>query len=335
VALALAIAAAVYLLQTSALLPDRFTHVVIFGFPALAVLSFAYRPVRFGLGIVAIMAGIAGYRDPYGSVLHAERSFFGVYRAVLDTSGKYHMIFHGTTAHGTQSIDPARRREPISYYERTGPAGQVFTALSESGFEEPVAVIGLGAGSLACYGTAGQAFVFYELDPVVERIARNPRLFTYLRDCPPEVSVTIGDARLSLAHAPDRQYGLIILDAFSSDAIPIHLLTAEAVELYVSKLQEHGLLLFHISNRYFDLAAILDKLATRLGLFASIQRDLRVTHADQANGKSPSIWVAMARDEKTLARFADGGRWKPLTGQLHGDLWTDDYSNILRVLHLR
>jgi hypothetical protein len=335
VALALAIAAAVYLLQTSAVLPDRFTHVVIFGFPALAVLSFAYRPVRFGLGILAIMVGISGYREPYGSVLHAERSFFGVYRAVLDRSQKYHMIFHGTTAHGTQSLEPGRRLEPLSYFHRTGPAGQVFTALAATGFDRPVAVVGLGAGSLACYGRAGQEFVFYELDPLVERIARNPRLFTYLRDCPPQVSVTIGDARLSLAEAPDRRYGLIILDAFSSDAIPIHLLTAEAVELYLSKLEDQGLLLFHISNRYFDLAAILDKLASRLSLFASIQRDLRVTNADQANGKSPSIWVAMARDEKTLARFVGGGRWKPLTGQLNGDLWTDDYSNILRVLHLR
>jgi hypothetical protein len=316
-------------------LPDRFTHVVIFGFPALAVLSFAYRPVRFGLGILAIMVGISGYREPYGSVLHAERSFFGVYRAVLDRSQKYHMIFHGTTAHGTQSLEPGRRLEPLSYFHRTGPAGQVFTALAATGFDRPVAVVGLGAGSLACYGRAGQEFVFYELDPLVERIARNPRLFTYLRDCPPQVSVTIGDARLSLAEAPDRRYGLIILDAFSSDAIPIHLLTAEAVELYLSKLEDQGLLLFHISNRYFDLAAILDKLASRLSLFASIQRDLRVTNADQANGKSPSIWVAMARDEKTLARFAGGGRWKPLTGQLNGDLWTDDYSNILRVLHLR
>jgi hypothetical protein len=331
----LTVAGLVSSLQSSVLLPARFTHVLIFGFPALVVLSFAYRPMRFGLGILATMAGLLGYHEQHGRVLHAERSFFGVYRVVLDRNRNHHVIFHGTTAHGTQSIDPARRLESISYYHRTGPAGQVFAALSESGFAEPVAVIGLGAGSLACYGTAGQEFVFYELDPVVERIARNPRLFTYLRDCPPKIDVTLGDARLSLTKAPDQHYGVIVLDAFSSDAVPIHLLTAEAVQLYLSKLAGQGVLLFHISNRYFDLAVILDKLVSRLNLAAFIQRDVQVTEADQASGKSPSVWVVIAREKETLSRFAADARWQPLLGELNGDLWTDDYSNILGVLRLK
>jgi spermidine synthase len=198
-----------------------------------------------------------------------------------------------------------------------------------------VALIGLGAGSLACYGKAGQEFVFYELDPVVERIARNPRLFTYLRDCPPKASVMIGDARVALARAPDQHYGLIVLDAFSSDAIPIHLLTREALQLYLSKLEAQGVLLFHISNRYFDLAVVLGKLASRLNLAALIQRDVQVTEAEQASGKSPSIWVLMAREKQTVAPFAADTRWQPLVGELKADLWTDDYSNVVRVLHLR
>jgi hypothetical protein len=287
------------------------------------------------LGILAIMAGLSGYHEQYGRALYAERSFFGVYRVVLDKDQKHHVIFHGTTAHGSQNIDPLRRLEPISYYHWTGPAGQVFTTSSQSGSKAPVGVVGLGAGSLACYGTAGQEFVFYELDPVVERIARSPRLFTYLRDCPPKASVTIGDARVSLTGAPDRHYGVIVLDAFSSDAVPIHLLTREAVQLYISKLQNRGLLLFHISNRYFDLAAVLGKLASRLNLTALIQRDVQVTEAEQADGKSPSIWVLIAREKQTLGAFAADPRWKPLMGEPDGDVWTDDYSNVLGVLHLR
>jgi hypothetical protein len=282
-----------------------------------------------------MMAGLSGYQHPYGSVLYAERSFFGVYRAVLDRSGKYHVIFHGTTAHGTQSLDPARRLESLSYYHRTGPAGQVFAALSLDGFAAPVAAIGLGAGSLACYGKPGQEFLFYELDPLVERLARDARLFTYLRDCPPKAAVTIGDARVMLAQAPDRHYGLIVVDAFSSDSIPIHLLTAEAVALYFAKLDERGLLLFHISNRYFDLSAILDRLRSHLGVAALIQRDVQINAEERADGKSPSIWVVMAREGKMLARLADDARWQPLSGRRSGDLWTDDYSNILRVLHLK
>jgi spermidine synthase len=329
------VAGLVYLLRTSTVLPERFAHVLILGFPAVVVLSFAYRPIRFGLGILALMAGLSGYHEQYGRALYAERSFFGVYRVVLDKDQKRHVIFHGTTAHGSQSVDPFRRLESISYYHRTGPAGQVFTVLSQSGYEGRVALIGLGAGSLACYGKAGQEFVFYELDPVVERIARNPRLFTYLRDCPPNVSVTIGDARVSLAKAPDRHYGLIVLDAFSSDAIPIHLLTREALQLYLSKLQAQGLLLFHISNRYFDLPVVLDKLASRLNLAALIQQDVQITEAEQASGKSPSIWVLMAPEKQTLAPFVVDTRWKPLVGELSGDLWTDDYSNVVRVLRLK
>jgi hypothetical protein len=334
-ALGVALAAVVYVLQRSEVLPERFTHVIVLGIPALLVLSFAYRPIRFGLGILAMMFGLSGYLQQYGRVIYADRSFFGVYRVAFDRSGKYHVIFHGTTAHGMQSLDPARRLESLSYFHRTGPAGQVFGALAADGFAAPVAVIGLGAGSLACFGKAGQEFLFYELDPLVERIARDPRLFTYLRDCPPKVAVTIGDARVMLARAPERHYGLLIVDAFSSDSIPIHLLTAEALALYLAKLDDEGLLLFHISNRYFDLAPVLDRLALHIGATAMIQHDVQVGDAESDAGKSPSIWVMMARDEKALGRFAGNDRWKVLDGRLNGDLWTDDYSNILRVLHLR
>ncbi len=149
------------------------THLLIFGVSALIGLSFARRPLRFGLGIAAIMLATIGYQGPFGDLLFRERSFFGVYRVTRDAGNKFHFIFHGTTLHGVQSLEPSSRLQPTSYYHRTGPAGQVFTSSSANGFDKPVAVVGLGAGALACYGKAGQVFTFYEIDPLVERIARN------------------------------------------------------------------------------------------------------------------------------------------------------------------
>ena len=142
----------------------------------------------------------------------------------------------------------------------------------------------------------------------------------------------LGDARLSLAQSPDHHYQLFVLDAFSSDVIPIHLLTREALQLYLSKLDEHGILLFHISNRYMELAPVLDRLASSLNLTALARRDMRVTAVEQADGKLPSEWVAMARHKEVLGEFLADPRWELLAGRSSADLWTDDYSNVLRVI---
>lgn len=313
-------------------LSARLAHVMIFGLSGLIGLSFARRPLRFGLGIGAIMLATSWYHGPFGQVLFSERSFFGVYRAMRDGERNFHLIFHGTTLHGAQSLDAQKRLRPMSYFHPTGPAGQAFKLLSQNGVDKPVAIVGLGAGALACYGKPGQDFVFYEIDSLVERIARNPTLFTYLKDCPPRTSVQIGDARVTLAGAPDRSYGMFILDAFSGDAIPIHLLTREAVELYLSKLVADGVLLFHISNRYMDLVPVVDRVAAELKLTAFLRHDGEVSDAERAEGKQPSTWAIMARDRRLLAPFAGDAKWQPLSGDRKGDLWTDNYSNILQVL---
>ena len=310
----------------------KIAHVLIFGVSGVIGLSFAPRPVRYALGIGAIMLATSQYHGPFGQVLFTKRSFFGVYRAMQGNERNYHYIFHGTTLHGAQSLDPKRRLVPISYYYSTGPAGQVFRALSENGFDKPVAIVGLGAGALACYGKPGQIFTFYEIDPLVERIARDPDLFTYLKDCSPQTSVRIGDARLTLASAPGHYYGMFILDAFSGDSIPIHLLTREAVELYLSKLVPEGVLLFNISNRYMNLAPVIDRVATELKLTAFLRDDLEINEIEQAEGKQPSSWVVLARQNKVLAAFDKDPKWKPLVGKLKSDLWTDNYSNILQAL---
>ena len=198
-----------------------------------------------------------------------------------DPTDDYNLLYHGTTLHGAQSLSPSRRREPLTYYHRTGPLGQVFTTFSRKSSKSRVAIIGLGTGTMACYGEPGQNWTFYEIDPAVERIARDKRYFTFLRDSPAKVEVVLGDARLSLAKAPDHQYDLIVLDAFSSDAIPVHLITREALKLYLSKLADHGILAFHISNRYLNLKPVLGDLARDANLACLVQEDLKLDEAEK------------------------------------------------------
>lgn len=204
-----------------------------------------------------------------------------------------------------------------------------FTELRRDG---RVAIIGLGTGALACHGGAGQNYTFYEIDPMIEKIARDPRLFTYLRDCAPRVTVVIGDARLSLAEAADRFYDVIVLDAFSSDVIPIHLLTREALQLYVRKMRPDGILLVHISNRYMDLAPVVARLAQDLSLAGYIQNDFAIAPSDSAEGKSASRWIMLARAEKDAAPFLASQRWQPLPDVDGADLWTDDFTDLLKVI---
>lgn len=299
---------------------------------ALACFAFTDRPARFALGVAAVL-GVAGLASIRGEPLLQERNFFGVLR-VYDLDGPdVRVLVHGSTIHGMQSLDPARRGEPLTYYHRDGPMGQVDRAFAEGGAAPTVAVVGLGAGSLAAYARPDQRWMYYEIDPAVERVARDPHYFTFLRDCRAErLGVTLGDARFRLAGAPDRAYGLIVLDAFSSDAIPTHLLTLEAVRLYRSKLARGGLLVFHISNRYFDLAPVLGTLARDAGLTARIRRDLDVSPEEFKAGHQPSIWVAMAASPADLGALADDERWEPVEVAPDRPAWTDDYSNLLGAL---
>ena len=312
-------------------LPEKFESAVLFSSAALACLNFARRPIRFGLGLLAVF--LATSLDTDSATLFRGRSFFGVYRVTVNKSGTRRSLLHGTTLHGTQNLDPKLRTTPISYYYPTGPIGQIFQSFAQSRPNAHVGVVGLGTGSLVCYAKPGQSFTFFEIDPMVERIARDPQQFTYLRDCPAQLKIIIGDARLSLTKIHDRSFDLLVLDAFSSDAIPTHLLTLEALQLYLSKLAAHGLLAIHISNRYLDLEPVLGRLASQLHVAARIRSDSEVTDEESDQGKFSSTWVIFARDESALAPFRKDERWATLaTGR---DLWTDSYSNVLRVLKQR
>jgi hypothetical protein len=320
-------------LKHQGILPPANDRMLIAGLAGLFLLNSALRPVRFGAGLLLLVLLSLWYPSPMGKILYSDRSFFGFYRAAADTGGKRNVLFQGTTVHGAQNIESGSELMPLTYYHRTGPAGQVLAEAAHT--KRRIAVVGLGTGALACHGTNEQTFTFYEIDPLVEKIARDGRLFTYLRDCPPRISVVIGDARISLAKAPDQTYDLFILDAFSSDVIPVHLLTREAVELYLRKTAPGGMLLFHVSNRVMDLAPVLDRLASELGLAAFIQNDLQINDRESAEGKSPSRWILITRQKRFAGPIVANGRWKPLYGELGGDLWTDDYSDLLKVIRWR
>lgn len=303
-----------------------------FGVPGVVCLSFAYRPIRFGLGLGAIFLGSVVAHQPIGKTLYQGRSFFGVYRVVDDPKANRRLLFHGTTLHGAQNL--ASPLEPVSYYHRTGPAGRVLQAVARIRPGARIALVGLGTGALACHGAAEQKLTFFEIDPLVEKIARDSRLFTYLGDCSPEAKVIIGDARLSLARMSAGSFDLLVLDAFSSDAIPTHLLTVQAVKLYLTKIATDGFILVHISSRYMDLAPIFDRLGRELDLAVYLRDDAELTPEEFREGKSPSHWVVLGRDRQALARVIDPS-WRVLPGQDGGRAWTDDFADALSIVRWR
>jgi len=304
---------------------------VLYGLGGVACFTFAERPLRFALGIAALLA--TGMLMSHGQVLLRERSFFGTIRVIRAEPGPYHQLIHGNTLHGQQSLDPARGREPLTYYHRTGPIGQVFDVYDTRADRLNVAIVGLGTGSLAAYARPGQRWTFYEIDPSVARIANNPAYFTFLRDCRASAwEVVLGDARLRLRAAPEHDYGLIVLDAFSSDAVPVHLLTREAIDLYRSKLAPDGIIAFNISNRYLDLTSVVGALARAQGLVCRVRQDLQLSPDDQRIGKSSSIWAIMANHEAALGPLAEHPAWVVPRASRREAAWMDDFSSILEHL---
>jgi hypothetical protein len=304
---------------------------LIFGLPLVLCYTAMERPVRFGLGLGALFLAGTLYQGSYGSTLLRARSFFGVHRVTLDRTRNEHLLVHGNTIHGRQSLTEELRREPMTYYHRTGPIGRLFVKFSTGPlFKQRIGIVGLGAGSLAALGQPGQEITFYEIDPLVERIARDERYFTFLRDSPAQVEVILGDARLKLQQE-EGLYDLLVIDAFTSDAIPLHLLTRQALQLYVSKLAPGGLLAFNVSNRYLDLEPVLGNLAGDAGLLAWAGNEIKLTRQEREQGKSESYWMLMARSQSDLGPLAISALWEPIPADPHGAIWTDDFSNLLSV----
>jgi spermidine synthase len=212
------------------------------------------------------------------------------------------------------------------YYTEDGPFGQALAARTGPLRRDHIAVIGLGAGGTSVYRRPGEDWTYYEIDPLVRHIATATPYFTFLRDCAPDARIELGDARLTLRATAQQSFDVLVLDAFSSDAIPVHLLTREAMALYLGKLRPGGIVLMHVSNRYLDLAPILARIAEELGLHLRMQQ-FRVKNANVTF----SDWVVLARSEADLGSLAGDPRWRRLDPG-SAPLWTDSFSNILDVL---
>jgi len=280
-----------------------------------------------GIPLILGVAWIAEVRRP--GVLLAARDFFGVYR-VQDTRQGFRVFFHGTTLHGLQPVAVRRRLWPTSYYHPEGPFGDVLGGVAPPRPGRRVGVVGLGAGGAAAYVGPDESWTFYEIDPLVGRIAQDTTYFTYLTEAASRPRVVLGDARLSLARDPAARFDVLVIDAFNSDAPPVHLLTREALAVYMGRLAPGGLLLVNVTNRHLDFDPVVDALAADAGLVARV-RDHAVTPAEIRRGAYGSTWAVLARREEDLGGIAQDARWKP-PRKGEGALWTDDFSNLVRRL---
>jgi hypothetical protein len=312
---------------------DLLRVLVVFAIPAAISAAFSWRPIRFGLATAAMLLLAL---LPLGSqpVIFQQRDFYGVHKVVSDPAATRHALIDGGTIHGLELLDPRSRDLPASYYSPSGPVGDVFAAEQSVDASWSVAVIGLGAGAMACYAQPQQTWTFYEIDPVVAQIARDPSLFTFLRDCTPRAGIVLGDGRLTMAKAPDHSYDLIVLDAFGSDSVPVHLITREAIQMYMSKLRPGGVILFNISNKYVNLAAVLAGEASNLALVGFQRTDTEVTAAQSALGKYPSAWLVMAATPQNLGNLTAAPNWRALKADPNDPVWTDDFSDVLSVTRL-
>jgi hypothetical protein len=307
---------------------------IVLGVPLMIVNHFfRERTIRFALCLGAVMLGSIYYTRDSGRTLHVGRNFFGIIRVTTDPEGKINSFYSSNTVHGRQFVDPARRCEPLSYHHENGPLGQVMAVFNAAPAKPSVAVIGLGVGAMAAYSQSVQEWTFYEIDPDIIKLASGSQYFTYLQNCAKgSVRVVEGDARLNLQLARAGEYGLIVLDAFSSDAIPVHLATQQALDLYLSKLAEGGMLVFHASSRSLNLQPILADLAESRNLICIGFDDLKPSPLE---GKDPSQWVVMARSPTEISNLSINSQWKRLVGSKGARVWSDDFSNIVRAIKWR
>jgi hypothetical protein len=269
-------------------------------------------------------------------VSHRSRTFFGVLRVCDDSNGPSRRLMHGSITHGAQLVsnDPQRRAIALSYYHQAGPLGSIFRGMDTARPPQRVAVAGLGVGTIASYAQPGQEFVFIEIDPEVVRIARDAGLFTFLTDCRGDVRVVTDDARLALEREPDGSIDLLVVDAFTGDSVPTHLLTREALDLYGRKVGPDGVVALHISNKYLDFVPVVESLAADGGWMAIHARDADVP---PEYARSPSEWMALSRSLDTIKAIytcptSDRWTWKPAAEKPSSLPWTDDRTAVAEAL---
>ncbi len=333
-------------LALPAMLPRRGTGV---DAPKRLRLVRALPRLVFAGAIAGVLVASALETDRKGEwkSLHVERTFFGVHRVIQSPNAKVHMLVHGATVHGMQIQSPLERSDgppidgrsiPTKYFFSTGPIGDIFRPhlAKPAGFR--VAVVGLGVGTLSMYGKAGWEYDFYEIDPAVQRIATTPQWFSFMEKARAKgviVNIIMGDGRITLQRAPENHYDLIIFDAFSGDSIPMHLVTKEAVELYLSKLKPGGTIAMNVSNKFVEIRPVISGIAASLGLVAYSREDSVIDAREEALGKERSTWMAVARrveDLGDLPRSTVGTGWKMHNAGPTDLLWTDESANFLDVM---
>lgn len=288
----------------------------------------------FALGALLILAfhppGQPAEYFMLDKIVHQERNFFSILK-VADTKSGERILLHGTTNHGGQPLDEKYRLTPLSYYSSSSPINDVFELLDYRKGKQKVAVIGLGIGVTACFDKEGRSFDFYEIDPDVVEIAENKNFFTYLSDCGSPYQTILGDGRLQIRNAPDYSYDMILLDAFSSDNIPIHLLTLEAIYTYLTKLKSNGILAFNVSNNYLDIEPVVAKAGETLklptyGRFATVSK----IEGTDLIGYAAHFMI-ISPDKDNIPYFEDRG-WSKARFRDGVKLWTDQFSNVVSVL---
>jgi hypothetical protein len=289
------------------------------------------RPARF-LALVTLAFVVTGLWEPGLNRVETMRSFFGVHQVVETVDNRHRLLLHGTTLHGAERIgDAAAMPEPLTYYYFGGPISDSIEAVRGGHAKfDGVAVVGLGTGSLACHRRGEENWTFFEIDPDVVRIARDPRHFSFMSSCASGMPVVLGDARLTLASSMQR-YDLILLDAFSSDAIPVHLLTREALAGYLARLAPGGAIVLHISNRHMELARVVAAVGAAEGLVTYAKLDHRPP-AIPDDYKSNALVAALARKSADLGDLPKRAGWEKIEPDPRVAAWTDDYSDIFGAI---
>lgn len=303
--------------------PDSVIAVVIV-VSVYGVLSLA-RPRWENVAFALLLALGAYSRMETDHIIAYDRSFFAAYKIYDEYNSdgdRFRVLSHGTTGHGAQPLDSVAATMAVSYYHAEGPVGQVIDTIEHRN----ILVIGLGAGAVAAYGHERAKIDFFEIDPLVEEIANT--YFTYLKMCGEDCTVTIGDGRRLLEQST-KTWDIIILDAYNSDAVPTHLLTLEALDLYLEHLSPEGVLLFHVSNRYLDLEGVVGRLATERGLDVLAQSHTPSEELHEQN-VSASHYVVVGRTQEILDPLFDQDYW--YGASITGPLWTDDFTNVVDVI---
>jgi SAM-dependent methyltransferase len=288
------------------------------------------RQFRFALCMAVLVLGYHLALPTFleSQALYIGRDFFGIKKVVYEPDSNMRKLLHGDTLHGLESQDPALNGKPISYYHPTGPVGDVMKMISDRP-NQHVGVVGLGTGSMAGWFQPNRHITFFDIDPQIYDIAQH--FFTFLRRCGSNCDVIMGDGRLSIEKMPDREFDVLMLDAFDSDSIPAHLVSREAVQMYLNKLKPNGMLLFHVSNRYMDVEGLVSALIAD----AKLEGLVRYDDDEEPTGKTSSDYVIAARRPEDLGALEHNENWSHIEKPSDIQPWTDDYSNMLKIVRFK